>query len=67
MKLTATLKTDAEDRLYCALTENSTGLPVHFITDTVAEIVRPFREDVKEWAAEAGHEITAWKMEGVNL
>lgn len=37
------------------------------ITDTVEEIVRPFREDVKEWAVEAGHEITTWKMEGVKL
>lgn len=67
MKLTATLQTDDEDRLYCVLTDNATGLPIHIITDTVAEIVRPFREDVKEWAAEAGHEITTWKMEGAKL
>lgn len=60
MKLKATLKLDDDDRLYAVLDDAETGEAVGVVADTAEEIVRPFKDDVIEWAAERGHEIVAW-------
>lgn len=67
MKLTATQQTDDEGRPYYVLTNNHTGDAVNVFADVVENRTQPLSNDVREWAAEAGHEITNWKMEGVTL
>ncbi len=62
MKLTACLYRDDDDRLYAALTRGDDVLAVITADD---DLCRPFREQLKAWAAENGHEITHFETEGL--